>query len=116
MINLDLHILSLLAFRLHDGLSPAMERLPRERPKTKKSKKYCPVYDCNEFFTQLHKTFQMKVRHDKPFVHFNLFSLSWGHEKNNDSIRFFDHLHTIGNPTPMYNELPLETTHLQSMM
>ena len=37
--------------------------------KLKKSKKYCPVYDCNEYFTQLHKTFHIEVRHNNPLVH-----------------------------------------------
>ena len=37
--------------------------------KLKKSKKYCPVYDCSEYFTQLHRTFNTDVLHDSPLVH-----------------------------------------------
>ena len=70
-IYLDLQILSLLPFRFHNGLSPATARecLPHGGLKLKKSKKYCPGYDCSEYFTQLHKTFHIEVRHDNPLVH-----------------------------------------------
>ena len=37
--------------------------------KTKKSKKYSPVYDCQEFSTHLLKTFNIEVLHDNPLVH-----------------------------------------------